>query len=154
MWRTLALASAFFPGLFAFCIRLLRWAVPGWSLKDRILLSGRYGRDRREVTRSAAVRCRHRAGTGSDPDGPRAPSPGAGSCKRGGRTPSSAEPRPPRGAGAGGGSTRPNPRYPPGERGCSGAAPPLPAGNRAELPLIHGRGRDETLETSPRRVPG
>uniref|UniRef100_A0A8B9MKJ1 TLC domain containing 3A n=1 Tax=Accipiter nisus TaxID=211598 RepID=A0A8B9MKJ1_9AVES len=41
MWRTLALASAFFPGLFALCIRLLRWAAPGWSLKDRILLSGR-----------------------------------------------------------------------------------------------------------------
>uniref|UniRef100_A0A8C3Y494 TLC domain containing 3A n=1 Tax=Catharus ustulatus TaxID=91951 RepID=A0A8C3Y494_CATUS len=41
MWRTLALASAFFPGLFILCIRLLRWAAPGWSLKDRILLSGR-----------------------------------------------------------------------------------------------------------------
>uniref|UniRef100_A0A8V5H9Z4 Uncharacterized protein n=1 Tax=Melopsittacus undulatus TaxID=13146 RepID=A0A8V5H9Z4_MELUD len=41
MWRTLALASAFFPGLFVLCIRLLRWAAPGWSLKDRILLSGR-----------------------------------------------------------------------------------------------------------------
>ncbi|XP_074969537.1 TLC domain-containing protein 3A isoform X1 [Phalacrocorax aristotelis] len=41
MWRTLALASAFFPGLFVLCIRLLRWADPGWSLKERILLSGR-----------------------------------------------------------------------------------------------------------------
>ncbi|XP_075296241.1 TLC domain-containing protein 3A [Opisthocomus hoazin] len=41
MWRTLALASAFFPGLFALCIRLLRRAAPGWSPKDRILLSGR-----------------------------------------------------------------------------------------------------------------
>ncbi|NWV45892.1 FA57A protein, partial [Daphoenositta chrysoptera] len=41
MWRTLALASAFFPGLFILCIRLLRWAAPGWSLKERILLSGR-----------------------------------------------------------------------------------------------------------------
>ncbi|XP_074746631.1 TLC domain-containing protein 3A isoform X1 [Strix uralensis] len=41
MWRTLALASAFFPGLFALGIRLLGWAAPGRSLKDRILLSGR-----------------------------------------------------------------------------------------------------------------
>uniref|UniRef100_A0A669Q1V8 TLC domain-containing protein n=1 Tax=Phasianus colchicus TaxID=9054 RepID=A0A669Q1V8_PHACC len=41
MWRTLAVASAFFPGLFAFCVRALRWAAPGWSLKDRVLLSGR-----------------------------------------------------------------------------------------------------------------
>uniref|UniRef100_A0A8C5IJM9 TLC domain containing 3A n=1 Tax=Junco hyemalis TaxID=40217 RepID=A0A8C5IJM9_JUNHY len=41
MWRTLALASAFFPGLFILCIRLLRWAAPALSLKDRILLSGR-----------------------------------------------------------------------------------------------------------------
>ncbi|XP_046786323.1 TLC domain-containing protein 3A isoform X2 [Gallus gallus] len=41
MWRTLAVASAFFPGLFAFCVRALRWAAPGWSVKDRVLLSGR-----------------------------------------------------------------------------------------------------------------
>ncbi|POI20700.1 hypothetical protein CIB84_015553 [Bambusicola thoracicus] len=41
MWRTLAVASAFFPGLFALCVRTLRWAAPGWSLKDRVLLSGR-----------------------------------------------------------------------------------------------------------------
>ncbi|NXX66712.1 FA57A protein, partial [Spizella passerina] len=41
MWRTLALASAFFPGLFILCIRLLRWAAPALSLKDRIILSGR-----------------------------------------------------------------------------------------------------------------
>ncbi|XP_066835870.1 TLC domain-containing protein 3A isoform X2 [Anser cygnoides] len=41
MWRTLALASAFFPGLFALCTRALRWAAPAWSLRERVLLSGR-----------------------------------------------------------------------------------------------------------------
>lgn len=81
MWRTLALASAFFPGLFILCIRLLRWAAPGWSLKDRILLSGRYGRERREVTRGAArpagtgMGTGMGTGTGSDAGGPKAPRP-------------------------------------------------------------------------------
>lgn len=77
MWRTLALASAFFPGLFILCIRLLRWAAPGWSLKDRILLSGRYGRERREVTRTAPgpAGTGMGSGGGSDPGGPKAPSP-------------------------------------------------------------------------------
>lgn len=41
MWRTLGLASAFFPGLFALCTRALRWAAPAWSSRDRVLLSGR-----------------------------------------------------------------------------------------------------------------
>ncbi|KAM8797272.1 TLC domain-containing protein 3A [Eudromia elegans] len=41
MWRTLLLASAFFPGLFALCVRALRWAAPAWSLTERLLLSGR-----------------------------------------------------------------------------------------------------------------
>ncbi|OXB54501.1 hypothetical protein ASZ78_002884 [Callipepla squamata] len=41
MWRTLAAASVFFPGLFALCVRALRWVAPGWSVKDRVLLSGR-----------------------------------------------------------------------------------------------------------------
>lgn len=59
MWRTLAVASAFFPGLFALCVRALRWAAPGWSVKDRVLLSGRYGR--------GARRGRGSAGTGPDP---------------------------------------------------------------------------------------
>lgn len=62
MWRTLAVASAFFPGLFAFCVRALRWAAPGWSLKDRVLLSGRYGRG---VRRGWGT-----GGMGPDPVGP------------------------------------------------------------------------------------
>uniref|UniRef100_A0A8B9TSC6 Secreted protein n=1 Tax=Anas platyrhynchos TaxID=8839 RepID=A0A8B9TSC6_ANAPL len=33
MWRTLGLASAFFPGLFALCTRALRWAAPAWSAR-------------------------------------------------------------------------------------------------------------------------
>ncbi|KYO33761.1 protein FAM57A isoform A [Alligator mississippiensis] len=41
MWQTLPVASVLFPGLFALCIRSLGWAAPAWSLKDRILLSGR-----------------------------------------------------------------------------------------------------------------
>ncbi|XP_039363304.1 TLC domain-containing protein 3A isoform X3 [Mauremys reevesii] len=41
MWQTLAIASVFFPGLFALCVRSLGWAAPAWSLKDRILLSSR-----------------------------------------------------------------------------------------------------------------
>ncbi|NWI14129.1 FA57A protein, partial [Crypturellus soui] len=41
MWRTLLLASAFFPGLFALCVRALRRAAPAWSLTERLLLSGR-----------------------------------------------------------------------------------------------------------------
>lgn len=62
MWWTLAVASAFFPGLFAFCVRALRWAAPGWSLKDRVLLSGRYGRGVR--------RCWGTGGMSPDPVGP------------------------------------------------------------------------------------
>uniref|UniRef100_A0A670YN04 Uncharacterized protein n=1 Tax=Pseudonaja textilis TaxID=8673 RepID=A0A670YN04_PSETE len=42
MWQTLALGLVFFPAFFAASIRSLRWLVPAWSLKDRILLSGRY----------------------------------------------------------------------------------------------------------------
>ncbi|XP_062816746.1 TLC domain-containing protein 3A [Anolis carolinensis] len=41
MWRPLAVGSLFFPGLFAACIRGLAWIDPAWSLKERILLSGR-----------------------------------------------------------------------------------------------------------------
>ncbi|XP_026565979.1 protein FAM57A [Pseudonaja textilis] len=41
MWQTLALGLVFFPAFFAASIRSLRWLVPAWSLKDRILLSGR-----------------------------------------------------------------------------------------------------------------
>ncbi|KAM9117551.1 TLC domain-containing protein 3A isoform 1-T2 [Pangshura tecta] len=41
MWQTLAIASVFFPGLFALSVRSLGWAAPAWSLKDRILLSSR-----------------------------------------------------------------------------------------------------------------
>ncbi|XP_058020040.1 TLC domain-containing protein 3A isoform X2 [Ahaetulla prasina] len=42
MWQTLALGLVFFPVLFAASIRSLRWLAPAWSLKDRILLSGRH----------------------------------------------------------------------------------------------------------------
>ncbi|XP_061460822.1 TLC domain-containing protein 3A [Rhineura floridana] len=41
MWQTLALGSLFFPALFAFSVRSLGWIAPAWSLKDRIVLSGR-----------------------------------------------------------------------------------------------------------------
>ncbi|XP_028563764.1 TLC domain-containing protein 3A isoform X2 [Podarcis muralis] len=41
MWQTLALGALFFPGLFAVSVRSLRWLAPAWSLKDRIVLSGR-----------------------------------------------------------------------------------------------------------------
>ncbi|XP_063002563.1 TLC domain-containing protein 3A isoform X2 [Elgaria multicarinata webbii] len=41
MWQALALGALFFPGLFAFSIRSLRWVAPAWSLKDRVVLSSR-----------------------------------------------------------------------------------------------------------------
>uniref|UniRef100_A0A8D0GV12 TLC domain containing 3A n=1 Tax=Sphenodon punctatus TaxID=8508 RepID=A0A8D0GV12_SPHPU len=41
MWQTVAVASVFFPGLFALSIRSLGWIAPAWSLKERIILSGR-----------------------------------------------------------------------------------------------------------------
>ncbi|XP_053131097.1 TLC domain-containing protein 3A isoform X2 [Hemicordylus capensis] len=41
MWQTLALGAAFFPSLFALAVRSLAWIAPAWSLKDRIVLSGR-----------------------------------------------------------------------------------------------------------------
>lgn len=162
MWRTLALASAFFPGLFVLCIRLLRCAAPGWSLKDRILLSGRYGRDRREATRTAAGGNREReperSGRAKSTEPRR-----LGACNRGVTpTPGSPELRPPaRGAGAVGRHSPPRVgspcpavpprrgRYPFAEQRCSGAALPPPAGNRAGLPLIHGSGRDETWKRTP-----
>lgn len=151
MWRTLALASAFFPGLFALCIRLLRCAAPGWSLKDRILLSGRYGRGRREMTRTRHRYPSRRAGTGSrgDPGGPRARAPAAGSL----------EPRPAALRG-------PDPRQGRAQapRGEQAGAPsqsrdapvqlPFPRGTGQGYRLSHGSGRDESWQQPPAVSPG
>nr|XP_056721245.1 TLC domain-containing protein 3A [Euleptes europaea] len=41
MWRPLALGALLFPALFAACLRSLGSLAPGWSRKDRIVLSGR-----------------------------------------------------------------------------------------------------------------
>ncbi|KAJ7308823.1 hypothetical protein JRQ81_008092 [Phrynocephalus forsythii] len=41
MWQTLAVGAVLFPGLFAACVRSLGSIAPAWSLKERIVLSGR-----------------------------------------------------------------------------------------------------------------
>ncbi|XP_042298320.1 TLC domain-containing protein 3A [Sceloporus undulatus] len=41
MWRPLALGCLLFPGLFYACLRSLARLAPTWSLKERIILSGR-----------------------------------------------------------------------------------------------------------------
>lgn len=138
MWRTLALASAFFPGLFALCIRLLRWAAPGWSLKDRILLSGRYGRDRREAFRH---RLPINGGLGSVT--------GAGAIRTAQkhRAPAAGSRYP-----GGGGVPRPQESQAQTLRGEQGLVA-LPAGNQRAGVTGDPRGwKGRDLETSPRRL--